>query len=97
MSFADYLQLLDWTGRQYRQDKRGVIPAGLAPILERLSLDSDRWLKLMRDFRRRFSRAAGRPESLAKEAQKHGGGRMPGIHHSRAIFDAGTAPPQSSV
>ena len=97
MSFADYLQLLDWTGRQYRQDKRGVIPAGLAPILERLSLDSDRWLKLMRDFRRRFSRAAGRPESLAKEAQKHGAGRMPGIHHSRAIFDAGAAPPQSSA
>ena len=84
MSFAEYLQLLDWTGRQYRQDKRGAIPSGLAPILERLSLDSDRWLKLMRDFRRRFSRAAGRPESLAKEAQKHGDGRMPGINHSRA-------------
>ena len=103
MSFAEYLQLLDWTGRQYRQDKRGVIPSGLAPILERLSLDSDRWLKLMRDFRRRFSRAAGQPESLAKEAQKHGGGRMPGINHSRAIFGSGTAgtgtapPPQSSV
>ena len=103
MSFAEYLQLLDWTGRQYRQDKRGVIPSGLAPILERLSLDSDRWLILMRDFRRQFSRAAGRPESLAKEAQKLGGGRMPGINHSRAIFGTGTVgteaapPPQSSV
>ena len=61
MSFAEYLQLLDWTGRQYRQDKRGVIPSGLAPILDRLSLDSDRWLKLLRDFRRQFRRATAGP------------------------------------
>ena len=113
MSFGEYLQLLDWTGRQYRQDKRGAIPSGLAPILERLSLDSRRWLKLMREFRRKFRCAAGRPESLTKEGQKHGGGRMPGINHSRAIFGAGAVgtgttgtgtigsrnapPPQSSV
>jgi hypothetical protein len=39
-----YLELLDWTGRQLRADKRGAIPAGLAPILERLDLDPDSWV-----------------------------------------------------
>ena len=101
MSFAEYLELLDWTGRQYRQDKRGAIPAELAPILDRLTMDADGWLKLMRDFRRKFRRAAGRPESLTKEAQKYGVGRMPGINHSREIFGTGSigigaAPPRQS-
>lgn len=42
MPLTAYLELLDWTGRQIRGDKRGAIPASLAPILERLGLDGDR-------------------------------------------------------
>jgi len=36
MDLATYVQLLEWTGRQLRSDKRGAIPANLAPIFERL-------------------------------------------------------------
>jgi hypothetical protein len=43
MDLATYLQLLEWTGRQLRADKRGSIPASLAPIFERLGLDSGAW------------------------------------------------------
>lgn len=32
----DYLELIDWTGRVLREDKRGAIPAHLPPLLERL-------------------------------------------------------------
>ena len=92
--FAEYLQLLDWTGRQVREDKRGAIPQGLAPILERLQMSSENWLKLVHDFRRKFRRAAGTPGSLMKEAQKRGCQKMHGIVHSRAIFDP---PPRSSA
>ncbi|MBS0261246.1 MAG: hypothetical protein JSS02_04760 [Planctomycetes bacterium] len=91
MSFAEYWQLLDGTGRQYRTDQRGVIPSELAPILERLSLGGEGWLKVMGDFRRKFRRAAGKPTSLTKEAQKPGG-RRPGLNHSRDIFSPGSAP-----
>jgi hypothetical protein len=38
MSFGEYLDLLDWTGRQLRDDKRGAIPQELAPILQRLHI-----------------------------------------------------------
>ena len=93
MSFAEYLQLLDWTVRQVREDKSGAIPGSLAPILERLNLSGESWLKLVHDFRRRFRRAAGTPESLMKEAQKRGCQKMHGIAHSRAIFD----PPPRSI
>ncbi len=38
MTLEEYLQLLDWMGREIRADKRGAIPADLQPILERLQI-----------------------------------------------------------
>ena len=65
MSLDQYLQLLDWTGRQLRRDKPGAISGDLKPIMERLDCTVDSWLDLVRNFRRRFRTEAGRPEALA--------------------------------
>jgi len=59
MRLDQYLELLDWTGRQVRQYKRGAIPDGLAPILERLQLPGERWLDLVTNFGRLFRRSTG--------------------------------------
>ena len=69
MSFDLYLKLLDWTGRQIRQDdKKGRIPADLAPIMERVGLSGELWCDLVKRFGKIFKRVAGKPESLAQEA-----------------------------
>ena len=87
MSFAEYLNLLDWTGRQLRADKRGAIPAELAPILERLHIGgAEGWLQLMGRFSRLFRRAAGRPQSLARERDQRGCRVMQGLRYSRTVF-----------
>lgn len=57
--FTDYLMLVDWTGRAIRTDKRGHIPARLAPILQRLGLDDTHWLRQVTMFRRQGIRAVG--------------------------------------
>jgi hypothetical protein len=36
---TDYLELVDWTGRILREDKRGYIAQEIPPILERLQID----------------------------------------------------------
>lgn len=41
MTLDDYLRLLDASGRIVRNDKRGAIPAEIAPILERLGIQTD--------------------------------------------------------
>src|SRR5258708_3911500 len=69
-------------------------PVHLAPIRDRLALRDEPWLKLLHVFRRKSRRAAGPPESLKKEAEKHGCRKMYGIGHSRAIFEQ---PPRSSA
>jgi hypothetical protein len=60
-----YLSLLDWTGRQLREGRRGTIPARLAPILERLGVIGDGWVETVRQFGRWFTTAVGRRSSLA--------------------------------
>jgi hypothetical protein len=42
-NLTDYLELVDWTGRIIREDKRGTIPQNRPPILERLQIDPRHW------------------------------------------------------
>ena len=86
ISLDEYLQLLDWTGREVRRDKRGSIPADLAPILERLQIVQERWIDGVLNFGRCFRSAAGRAESLAAEAARRGRRWLQGVSHSRTRF-----------
>ncbi|MBS0265478.1 MAG: hypothetical protein JSS02_26335 [Planctomycetes bacterium] len=64
MSLGDYMQLLDWTGRQLAQGKKGRIPDTVGPILERLQLDHQGWCDLVAHFGRRFFVVAGAPTTI---------------------------------
>ena len=55
----DYLELVDWTGRIIREDKRGAIEMKLPPILERIAIDTDAWAILTTEFENRFSHWVG--------------------------------------
>ena len=55
MSLAEYLQLLDWTGRQVKPGKRGSVPKAAPPILERLNLSPEIWLQVVEQFGKRRS------------------------------------------
>jgi len=82
----EYLEILDWTGREARKKKRGTIPAELAPILERLRISGETWVDMVTNFGRWFRRAAGRVESLREEAHRRGRHWLHGVTHSRAAF-----------
>ncbi|CAD5247731.1 conserved hypothetical protein [Alteromonas sp. 38] len=62
----DYVQLVDLTGRQVREDKRGAIADTEPPILVRLGLTAAHWYELTTTFERCFSSAAGKLEYLEK-------------------------------
>jgi len=47
---ADYLDLVNWTGRAVREDKREAIAEDLQPILERIGITRAAWLELAQDF-----------------------------------------------
>lgn len=82
----EYLQLLDWTGRQLRSDKRGSIPQDLLPILTRLQVNEETWLESVQNFGRWFHRAAGRSANMAKLAGRAGKRWFQGLGHCRLAF-----------
>lgn len=67
-----YLELVEWTGRQLREGKRGSIPDSLRPILERLELDVENWLESVTHFGRWFRRVVGTAENIVLAAAKAG-------------------------
>lgn len=60
MTAGQYIELLDWTARQVRPDKRGSTPAEAPPIFQRLGISSQVWCELVSDFGRLFVSVAGK-------------------------------------
>ncbi|MBL1258958.1 MAG: hypothetical protein COB33_000315 [Thiotrichaceae bacterium] len=77
---TDYLELVDWTGRILRDDKRGAIPENTPPILGRLNIETKHWLYLTKNFESPFKGLVGSVEKLKQVCQKLGYERTPGIN-----------------
>ena len=51
LGFGDVLQLLDWTGRQIRSNKRGAMPANVEPLFERPGNSTELWVDCVLNIR----------------------------------------------
>ena len=69
---GDYLDFVDWTGRELIRGNKGRIPNNCKPILERVGLNREVWCELVRNFGRLFGRVAGTPDSLQQSATSGG-------------------------
>ena len=65
-----YFDLVDWTGRAIREDKRGAIPAHIQPMLQKLAVNEDNWVNNTQHFGSRFRRALGRISQFKKLASR---------------------------
>ncbi|TNC91496.1 MAG: transposase [Thalassolituus sp.] len=59
MRLTDYLDLVDWTGRQIRDNKRGSISEAEPAIMNRLGIDSEHWLYITQNFESEFKGIVG--------------------------------------
>ncbi len=68
--FVDYLELVEWTGRAIRADKRDHIPEHIPPLLQRLNIDTKQWINASAHLERDFYRAIGPIEKLNQLCEK---------------------------
>ena len=71
-SLLDYFQLVDWTGRIARQNKKGLINSDFPPILARLGIAVKDWLKVLQPDSNRCQRAVGSVVSLKQYSKRLG-------------------------
>ena len=75
-NLKDYLELVDWTGRIIREDKRGAIDNHLPPILDRLNIEPKHWLYLTQNFESRLKNLVGSAYSFKKHLHRFKRSRM---------------------
>ena len=88
-AFADYLELLDWTGRAIRDDKAGYMDAAQLPILQRLGLEARSWQELSQSFESLFHSLVGRPEKVEVVVEARAQHWAQGIGNCRRYFSPG--------
>ncbi len=59
----DYIELVDWTARQFREDKASMA-SSFPPVLERLNFNQKSWLEICTTLERKRSTAIGSPGCL---------------------------------
>ncbi|MED5525234.1 MAG: hypothetical protein VX447_10860 [Pseudomonadota bacterium] len=68
---ADYLALVDWTGRAQREDKRGFITPETPAILKRLGLDADSFLIALGQHQLSQGSVIGHKQAQSAYAKAH--------------------------
>ena len=83
MTEAEYIQLVVYTGRQIRPDKRGAIHPTEPPALRRLGLDASHWTGQVKGVGSAYWRVIGSAEAIMEKAHATGQAWMKGIGYAR--------------
>ncbi|SFN67103.1 transposase [Dokdonella immobilis] len=82
----DYLDLIDWTARLTRGDKRGRIESREPPILRKLGLSERQWHQQMLGTETNYWRAIGSAQALIEKAVAMGQGWLKGIGSAQRLL-----------
>ena len=85
-NLLDYIELLDWTGRLIRDDKRGSIDTATPPALTRIGISPKHWLELCTHFEDRFKGLVGTQHSLNNLVASFGLTRKANRSNSTLLF-----------
>ena len=83
---TDYIELVEWTGKQMRSDKRGAIDENLPPILQRLNFETDNWMYLTNHFESKLKGLVGSVFKLKQACNKLGYQRTVCKQSCEALF-----------
>jgi hypothetical protein len=91
--FSDYLELVDWTGRAIRENKRDFIPPDVPPILDRLGVEAGSWIETVRHFRRHFYDFVGPADVLVQCSKAMGRRWLRGVGACRKLLGGDACTP----
>ena len=84
--WQEYAELVDWTGRLVRPDKKGCIAPTQPEILARLGVDGEAFIGMAATFLQEFGSAVGAPASLTSLCVRRQTRFLRGMQASRRVF-----------
>jgi len=84
----DYLQLVDWSGRIIREDKKGAIGADAPNILQRMEMDASQFVYLSQHFESPFKNLVGAAHKVRKVCRAMGQNWVQGISQCERFFSS---------
>ena len=84
----DYLELVDWSGRILRENKKGAIPEHLPGILQRLDMDAKQFIYLTRNFEHPFKDLVGAAHHVRKACESIGQNWVHGMSQCETFFSS---------
>ena len=85
ISAAEYIELVDWTGRQLRPGKRGAIAADAPAALGRLATSGAAWTAHVLGVRSKYWRAVGATQALIDRAAVLGQRWLKGLRFAQRL------------
>lgn len=83
---TDYIELVDWSGRILRKNKRGVISDSTPTILQRLNINLDNWQHLNQHFETTFKGFVGSAIHVKDICTRLNYQRSPGLSNCERYF-----------
>ncbi len=83
---TDYLELVDWSGRILREDKKGTIDKKLPDILQRLNIEAKHFIYLTKNFEQPFTHLVGSAYSIKQACVEIGQQWAHGVRHGEKYF-----------
>ena len=90
ISLEEYLEVLDLTGREIKEGKKGYVPTELKPILKRLEINEEKWIKTIKNYGSLFYNVSGKVESITKAITLSKRKWLKGISVSKQVFAVGS-------
>ena len=97
MRLTDYLELVDWTGRTLREDKRGAISGRAEKILTRLGIDDSQWVVMTSNFEQCSSTFEGNEQRLRRACDAMNYQRPSELGDCRGCLDNSSYNLQSTI
>ncbi|MFO7602304.1 MAG: transposase, partial [Gammaproteobacteria bacterium] len=86
-TLRDYIELVDWAGRQIRDDKRGAINTNTPPILQRLGIDTGAFIEHVNGKHKEcYPRMMGRLEKIQQACDRLKRCFIKGMSQSRLLY-----------
>ncbi len=85
---TDYIELVDWTGRIIREDKKGHIEKDIPPILQRLNIEPQHWHYLTIQFESPFKSLVDSAYEMRQACEQPGQQWAQGIRECERLFSS---------